>query len=188
MTDDTDPKGAHRIGTINQWGPPEGDWAAEYDWTRYRGPQAYPVPADWVLDEPEGGACGWYRFPDVGEGQATTTDVYDALEPDYDAIEEARGEMAMLINDIIRDERNGPTILKHEFKIGGETVFEHTDPSDEELWATVAEALARYADGEAVAEIEADVTWQSGRLPPAEREKREQERRKQENESLGDFA
>lgn len=189
MTQDkTEQKEQHRLGTINRWDPPEADWAAEHDWTRYRGPQPYPVPDDWALDEPEGDAVGWYRFPDVGDGHATTDDVYDEFEPDYDGIEEARGEMAILVNDIVEDSRNGPVILKHELSIGGETVFSHVDPSDEELWATVADALARYTDGDSVDEIAADVSWRSGRLPPEEREKRKQQRRQEENQSLGDFA
>jgi len=183
----TEPKEQHRLGTINRWDPPEGDWAAEYDWTRYRGPQPYPCPADWVLDEPEGDAVGWYRFPEIGAGHATTDDVYDALEPDYDAIEEHRGERARLINDIVQDSPNGPVILEHEFSIGGETVFSRIDPSDEELWATVADALARYASGDSVEEIAAEVGWQSGRLSAEERKKREQERRREANQSLEAF-
>jgi len=184
----TDQKEQHRLGTINRWDAPEADWAAEHDWTRYRGPQPYPCPADWVLDEPEGDAVGWYRFPDIGEGHATTDDVYDALEPDYDAIEEHRGERAFLINDIVEDSPNGPVILEHEFSIGGETVFSRTDPSDDELWATVGEVLARYAAGDAAAEIAADLSWQSGRLSDDEREQRKQERRREANQSLGAFS
>lgn len=184
----TDQKEEHRLGTINRWDPPEADWAAEHDWTRYRGPQPYPVPADWVLDEPEGGAVGWYHFPNIGEGHGTSTDVYDTFDPDYDAIEEARGERAFLINDIVEDSRNGPVILEHEFSIAGETVFSRIDPNDEELWATVADALTRYAGGDSVEEIAADIGWQSGRLSTEERERRRQERRREENQSLEAFS
>lgn len=188
MTAESKQKEEHRIGTINRWDPPEADWAAEHDWTRYRGPQPYPVPDGWVLDQPEGGAVGWYLFGDAGEGYGTTTDVYDALGDDMELVEEARGEMAILRNDIVEDSRDGDVILKHELSIGGETVFSRIDPTDAELWATVAEALARYAAGDDVDAIAADVSWRSGRLSDEEREARKQERRRKENESLGDFA
>lgn len=169
------------------FGEPDADWTDEFAWARYRGPQPYPCPADWVLDEPEGSAVGWYRFPDVGEEYATTDDVYDALGPDYDGIEKARGTMAMLVNDIVEDSLNGPVILKHELSIGGETVFSRIDPSDEELWATVADALTRSADGDSVEEIAADIGWQSGRVLAEERERRRQERRREANQSLEAF-
>lgn len=181
-------KEAHRLGTINRWDAPDADWAADHDWTRYRGPQPYPVPEDWALDTPESDAVGWFRFPDVGDGHGTTDDVYDALDDDLDAIEEARGERAFLINDIVEHSRSGPTIVEHELSIDGETVFRRVDPTDDELWARVADALARYADGEDVAEIAEDIGFQSGRLPDDVAEEQEQERRREENESLDEFA
>lgn len=57
--DENEQKEAHRVGTINRWDAPDASWAAEYDWTRYRGPPAYPVPGGWVLGIVEGDGTGW---------------------------------------------------------------------------------------------------------------------------------
>jgi hypothetical protein len=197
MTDDSivEDKEAHRLGTISRWDPPEADWAADHDWTRYRGPQPYPVPEDWVLDTPEGGIVGWYHFPDVGEGQATVDDVYDEFEAEYhdwdayqDAVEEARGVRAFLSNDIVEDDRHGNVILEHELSIAGDTIFRRVDPSETELWARTAEALSRYAEDDDVEEIAKDIGFQSGRLPDELQEEREKDRRREENAGLDEFA
>jgi len=196
MTDTTtDEKEQHRIGTINRWDAPEADWAADYDWTRYRGPRPYPAPEDWVLDEPEGGIVGWQHFPDVGKGHGLLDDVYDELEGDYDdwdayeaAVEEVRGVRAFLSNEIVEDGRDMDVILEHELSIAGDTVFRRVDPTDDELWARTAEALTRYASGETVEEFADDIGFQSGRLPEDLQEERKQERRREENTGLGEFS
>jgi hypothetical protein len=97
----TEQKEAHRLGTINRWDPPEGDWAAEYDWTRYRGPDPWPVPGGWLFKDPEDG--GWWQFfGDAGVGHWDSHDLLDELKDDPSvedasaALDEHRGEYAYL--------------------------------------------------------------------------------------------
>jgi hypothetical protein len=185
VTDD-DPeqqKEAHRLGTIGKWDAPDAGWAAEYDWTRYRGPPAYPVPGAWVLNIVEADGIIWYRYPDVGEGHATDTDVRDAVE----GHDRRRGATAMLGNTIVdEDRRTRETTLEQELTIAGETVFRRVEPDEDDLYATVAAALAAFDDGTDAAEIA--VEWASGRLPEDIREAQERERREDENQQLGEFS
>jgi len=166
---------------------PDEEWTDEYAWTRYRGPQPYPVPADWVLNLPEEGGAMWYRYPGVGQGLQSDDDVYEVFEPDDEAYNDARGETAFLMPEVVDEDRRAREVTqKWELTIGGETVFERVDPDYEELWATAAAALATYAGGTDVADL--DCVPSSGRLPEEERQQREVEKRENENQSLGDFA
>lgn len=164
--------------------PPEADWTDEFEWTRYRGPQPYPCPADWVLDLVEGDGIIWYRFPGIGEGLEMDDDVREVFEPDYEEYDDARGETAILSKEIVEDNpRKRESKLEHELSIDGETIFRRVEPDDEDLFATVAEALARYSNGQ---ELE-DVAPSTGRLPEDLREQQETERRQAENQSLTQF-
>lgn len=164
--------------------PPEADWADEYDWTRYRGPQPYPCPGEWVLDIIEGDGGMWYLYADIGEEHETDTDVYDAFKPDYEAYNEARGETAFLSSKIVEDNLAERTsTAEHELKIAGEVVFRRVEPDREDLWEAVAEALQAYCDGENINGIAPS----TGELPEDLKKKRETEKRKAENKGLGEF-
>lgn len=167
-----------------QFDPPEADWTDDYAWTRYRGPQAYPCPADWVLDVVEGDGIIWYRFPGIGEGLETDNDVRDVFEPDYEEYDDARGETAVLSNKIVEDNpREQECKLEQKLTIEEETVFCRVEPDDEDLFATVAEALSRYSNGQ---DLE-DIAPSTGQLPEDLRKQQETERKQSENQSLTQF-
>jgi hypothetical protein len=179
-------KEEHRLGTIGRWDPPEADWAAEFDWTRYRGPDAYPVPGAWVLSIVEGDGIIWYRYPEVGVGKDSDTDVHEEVEDD-DTYNDLRDAMASLGNTIIDEDRQSREVtLEQKLTIEGETVFRRVAPDTDELYANVAAALKAYDDNPETDEYE--ISWQTGRLPEDIREKQDLERRKEQNNSLGDFA
>lgn len=184
--DKTEQKEEHRLGTINRWDPPEADWAAEYDWTRYRGPEAYPVPGAWVLSIVEGDGIIWYRYPEVGVGKDSDTDVHEALNSD-DEYNDLRSAMASLGNTIVDEDRQAREVtLEQELTIEGKTVFRRVEPDSDELYANAAAALKTYDEDPGTDEFA--LSWQTGRLPDDIREEQKLERRKEQNNSLGDFA
>jgi len=169
------------------FGEPDAGWTDEYPWTRYRGAQPYPCPADWVLGLVEGDGIGWHRYPGIAEGHDHQRDVVDLFD-DYDAREDAHAERATLLNDIvegasIRDEDD----VKHELSIDGETVFVRIDPEMSDLMATVAEVLARYSGGEALGVIADGLSFSTGRPPARVVEQNAVEQREEQNQSLTDF-
>ncbi|QIO25479.1 hypothetical protein [Haloarcula sp. JP-L23] len=157
---DTDAKEQHRLGTIGRWDAPEADWAADYDWTRYRGPDAYPVPGAWVLSNVEGDGVVWERYPDVGEGRASPNDVLDAV--DGDLYDEYRSGNAVLSHEIVNeDDPMEDWEYEQQLTIGGTTVFQRVEPDRDELLGNVATALAATDDGTDPADV--TVEWDSGR-------------------------
>lgn len=163
------------------FGEPDDDWTDDYTWTRYRGPQPWPVPADWVLKD----AGLWQRFPGIGEGLQSHHDVHDALDKDLDAIEEARGVESYLLDELLEfDQRRGIEIHEWKLVIAGETIFRREDPDFEDVLAATAEALSRCSNDQGLD----DVVPSSGRPPEDVREEREIERRKEANEWLDAFA
>lgn len=190
-------KEEHRLGTIHRWDPPEGEWAAEFDWTRYRGPAPWPVPGGWVFKDPEEG--GWWQyFGDAGVGHDSDDSILDELEADdavedpYEALEEARGVYAFLGVETanpdevsLRDSEDEE--LEWTLEVAGIEVFRRVEPDRSDLMAAVAEALAAYHEGELEERREAIVP-ESGRKPDDVLEAEALERRQEENESLDDFA
>ena len=170
------------------FGEPDAEWTDVYDWTRYRGPQPYPCPGGWVLGLVEADGAGWKRFPGLGGALEHDDDVIDEHGPDV--YNEDMAERASLLNEIETfDERNPDAAeMRHTLKIGGEQVFSVVEPDEEELFAAVAEALARFDAGEQIDEFAADVEPQSGTAPESERSAKELKRKREENNSLGDFA
>lgn len=155
----------------------DAEWTDDYAWTRYRGPQAYPVPGDWVLNIVEGDGVIWHHYPDVGADHDHDDDVYDALG--FDEIEDARGVAADL-----HSEWNADDSTTHVLTVDGETVIRTTDPEMDDLWAAVAEVLSRHSAGEDYDDL-AD-KWTA---PTAEQQAQaELERKQTENHGLGDFA
>ena len=167
------------------WDDPDADWTNEYGWTRYRGPQPWPCPADWVLNIPEEGGAVWYRYPGLGEGMETDNDVLDLFDANEDEErEDARGETAILIADPLEvDLRRGTETIEYRLEIDGETVFRRVDSDYDDVLASVAEAMSRYSNGQSLD----DVAPSSGRLPDDIQSQQELEQRKSENRSLGDF-
>lgn len=167
------------------WGDPDAGWTDTFPWTRYRGPQAYPVPGGWVLDMPEEGVH-WYRYPEHGDGRETDDDVREVLnDEEYNA---GRAESAHLWYDI--EELNMATRterINHRFVIDGETVFERIDPEPEPIFAAVAEGLARFDAGESVTTLAEDLDPDTGDLSDAERKRRRVRRAREENASLEGF-
>lgn len=168
--------------------PPEAAWTDEYEWTRYRGPQPYPVPADWVLRIVEGDGIGWYRFPGLGEGLAKDTEVRDVLGigDDYeDALAEA--DEAWLDYKIVEAGGDGfdpePDTVEHTLTIAGETVFRRVDPDRDDLMAAVAETLSKFTNGAEWRAVEPS----TGRLPDDLKREQELERRRERNASLDGF-
>lgn len=201
-TDDglTDEKEQHRLGTINRWDVPEGNWAAEHDWTRYRGPDPWPVPGGWVFKDPEGG--GWWEyFGDAGVGQYIDDSVLDALEDDeaiadaFEAMNDLRdqhGEYARLsVETANPDEvsfRNPEDEqLEWTLDVDGTQVFQCVEPDRKGLMAAVAQALAAFHD-DALDEQVSEIEPPSGRQSDDEREETTIEERQERNQSLGDFS
>ncbi|WP_135306328.1 hypothetical protein [Haloarcula amylovorans] len=181
MNETESEKEAHRLGTMGRWDAPDADWAAEYDWTRYRGPDAYPVPGDWVLDLVEADGIIWYRYPDAGEGHANDNDVLDSFESDYDGYNDARGETAMLGNDVVNEHVSMKDWeLEQQLTVDGTTVFDRVEPETDELYANVAAALAAIDNGTDPSDVvvEWESGWERGAKPDESSEK---------NTSLGEF-
>lgn len=176
---DVDRKEQHRVDTIGQWDPPEADWAAEYDWTRYRGPAAYPCPGAWVLDEPEGLAYSWLWFPEIGDDYGTESSAFDDLE--YSSIDSYREARAFLIGEDVAESLRDEEI-EWTLSIDNVDVFVRRDLDQDELMGAVAEALSRYPDDDW-----RDVTPTAGSPPPEVLRERELEQRREENESLDEF-
>lgn len=168
---------------MSRFGEPDAEWTDDYPWTRYRGPQPYPCPGDWVLGAPEMLAYGWYFYPDIGRQNETDNDVADAFGQNYDGYNDALEGRAFLIAEDTADSIREETI-SWRLSIDGEDVFERVEPDSEDLWATVAEILQRYSDG---VDYD-DLAPESGRLTQAERREQQLEARKESNQSLGDFA
>lgn len=200
MGDDVqDAKEQHRLGTINRWDPPEGDWAAEHDWTRYRGPDPWPVPGGWVFVDPEGG--GWWRyFGDAGVGHDKDDGIREELEDDesvddaYDAMQDLRdehGQLAFLkVETANPDEvsmRNpGDEKLEWTLEIDGVQVFRRVEPDRSDTMAAVAEALQAYHAGD-LDDRRDEIVPTSGRKPDDVREQEQLEERREENEQLDEF-
>lgn len=167
---------------------PDAEWTDVFAWTRYRGPQPYPCPGSWVLGIVDADGVGWKRFPGVGDPLEHDDDVID--EHDTEVYNEDMAERASLRNETenfdIRDP--GAEEMRHTLKIAGEKVFSVVEPDSEELFAGVAEALARYDAGEEIGEFAADVEPDSGRPPDGEQSEQTLERKREENNSLDDFA
>jgi hypothetical protein len=195
-----DQKEDHRLGTINRWDPPEGDWAAEYDWTRYRGPDAWPVPGGWVFKDPEGG--GWWEyFGDTGEGHEFDDSVLEALKEDesvadpYDAMDELRdenGQLAYLSVETANSEevsiRNPEDEeLEWALEVDGIDVFRRVEPDRPDVLAAVAEALSAYHAGDLDERVE-EIVPSSGRKPDDVREQEELDERAESNRSLADYS
>jgi len=199
-SDDTDQKETHRLGTINRWDVPEGDWAAKHDWTRYRGPAPWPVPDGWVFKDPEEGGW-WAYFGDAGVGHHTDDSILEALQDDesvadpYDAMDELRdqhGEYAHLSVETANpdevslrnpeDER-----LEWTLDIDEAEVFTCVEPDRTDLMGAVATALAAYHEDELESRID-EIMPSSGKRPDDERAEETIEQRKEHNQSLGDFS
>ena len=174
-------KDANAVDIIGRFGTPDAEWTADYPWTRYRGPQPWPCPGDWLLDEPEGTIIRWIRYPDVGEGHGTAS-VVDRKVLDHDGISDHRAEEAWLSCEDIADSMREET-QKWTLEIKNTEVFSRVEPDFDELLGAVAEALGLFGVGG---------DWQAvdpttGRLPPEQRRERTIERRKESNESLDAF-
>ena len=172
---------------------PDADWTDEYAWTRYRGPQPYPVPGDWTLNLVEGDGVMWNRYPAHGEGREMddhvlesfkeATDTYD--DP-YEAYNDAREEWAGLGHEVLEwNAAERTETLKQVLKIEGNTVFERVEPDGEDLWKVTANALAQYDDGTPVEEIE--VSFSTGSKPPDQLREEMIEQRQAENEYITNF-
>jgi hypothetical protein len=164
----------------------EADWTDDYEWTRFRGPQPYPCPADWVLNDVEADGVGWYRYPGHAEGLHDQYDIDELFGDDYEARQEARAEEGVLLNEFDFDgHRDDDPDVEHRLSIAGETVLQWVNPDDEDLWAAVAEILAQYSGGRDLEEI--DVTPASGHPPQEAREEDRVEQRREDNAQLEDF-
>jgi hypothetical protein len=135
-----------------------------------------------VINEPEGLANRWQRYPGIGEGQGTDYDVLQALDEDYDAYNDARAEDAFLIGDDVGDSIRDESI-RWRLSIANETVFRRVEPEWCDLLAACAEALSKYANGGDWQAVAPD----TGALPAEEQREREIERRKESNQSLSDW-
>lgn len=167
-------KEAHRVGTINRWDAPDASWAAEYDWTRYRGPPAYPVPGGWVLGIVEGDGTGWRYYGEDGIGESN--------DPESPA--EPTAEAGLLFDVANPDEtslRDEPD-MEWRFTLDGEVVFRRVEPDRDDAYGAIAKALSAFHEGTPPSEI--SETPSSGRKPADVREQEEVERKQQENQSL----
>lgn len=120
-------------------------WADDYPTTTYRGPDPYPVPEDWVLNNVEMDGVIWYRYADAENGQEAEHE----SDIDPDVTYQGPSNVAMLTAD---PDPNDVDTVTQKFDIDGDPVFTVTDPGGESLWdevmGCVAEVLARVARGE----------------------------------------
>lgn len=197
----TDEKEQHRVGTSNRWEAPDGDWAAEHDWTRYRGPDPWPVPGGWAFKDPEGG--GWWQyFGEAGVGHHDHNSIFDELEADpsvddpYDALDEARAEYAYLTAETANPDevsvRNPEDEeLEWTLEIDDAEIFRCVAPDRSDLMAAVADALAAHHAGDLNDKAD-DIAPTSGQTPTAasdhDQEQDAVEQRQKNNRSLGDFS
>jgi hypothetical protein len=158
---------------------PDADWTDEYPWTRYRGPQPYPCPEDWVLNIVEGDATVFRRYPELGQDYGTDDEVVETFAPDYEGLNEARGEEASVSIDYDQNS-DEPS---HSLQVGSETVFQRLEPDPDDLWATVADVLARVARDEDYQELAPS----TGSPPASVLREREIQKRKEENQQLTEF-
>lgn len=122
---------------------PDADWADEYAWTRYRGPQPYPVPEDWVLQMVEGDGVMWQRHPEHGQDAAHDSDLPDEAWPLDPEDHASLGHEWPAGADIMQEDPY------HELTINGEIALVVVDGADsDDWWRAIAETLARYARGE----------------------------------------
>ena len=191
-------KEQHRLGTINRWDPPEGDWAAEFDWTRYRGPPPWPVPGGWVFKDPEEG--GWWEyFGETGVGQYFDDTILEAFQ-DGESVDDAHEALADAREDtyayLSTETANPDEVslrnpedekIEWALEVDGTEVFRRVEPDRPDLMAAVAEALAAYHEG-ALEERVDEIVPSSGQKPESERRAEERERRAEENQHLGQFA
>lgn len=197
MKNSEEKKEAHRLGTINKWDAPDGDWATEYDWTRSRGPAPWPVPGGWVFKDAEGG--GWWQYyGEAGVGHHTDHSVREAFEDDdsiedpYEALGDVRGDYAYLNADTANPEEVSyrsaeDEELKWSLEVAGTDVFCRVEPDRTDLMASVAQALAAYHDDSLDEQVE-DIVPASGRKTDEAREQEAIERHQKENASLMNFS
>lgn len=126
---------------------PDAAWTDDYAWTRHKGPDPYPVPADWVLSPPDVTLTAWYRYPGLGEGLASLSDVQDALDGDSEATEAERAEEAWLEASPAEQEWAADTATEWEFEIDGVQVFHIVGANPDDVMAAVAEALSKFSNG-----------------------------------------
>lgn len=169
---DTDQKEKHRVGTINQWDAPDADWARSYDWTRYRGPPAYPVPGGWVLGFVEGDGTSWRYYHEQGVGEATDSDLDAEPLAEAGLIFEPVGEVSL------REEPD----TEWRFTIEATEIFRRVNPGRDDAYGAIARALSAYHRGQDPEEISA--TPSTGRKPDDVLEQEALERRREENDSL----
>lgn len=192
-----DEKEQHRVGTIGRWDAPEDDWAADHDWTRYRGPKPWPVPGGWVFDDPEGGGM-WQYFGDAGVGHDDDHSILDEFEADdeiddrFEALNEARGPRAWLTAETANPDevsmRNPEDEeIKWTLDVAGTTVFRRVEPDRSDLMAAVAEALAAY-HSDSLDERADEIVPTTGRKPDEQLSEETLEKRREENQNIGDFA
>lgn len=196
--DNTEQKEEHRIGTINRWDAPDADWAAEYDWTRFRGPDPWPVPGGWTFGDPEEGGW-WIYFGDAGVGHGNDNSILDELQEDesiedaFDAMNELReehGERASLAArtanpDEVSMMNPDAEELEWELKVDGAQVFRRVEPDRDDLMGSVAAALEAYHEGRE--DRFEEIVPETGRKPDDVLEQEKQERREEENDSLDEF-
>lgn len=189
-------KEEHRLGTINRWDAPDGDWAAEHDWTRYRGPDPWPVPGGWVFKDPEGG--GWWEyFGEAGVGHGSDDSLLEELKDDesvddpYETLNDERGRYAFLRVETSNPEvaRRNPEDEKLEWslEISDVEVFRRVAPDRSDLMAAVAEGLAAYHEGTLDDKV-GGIVPASGQKPKSVLDEERLERRQENNRSLGDYA
>lgn len=125
-------------------------WTDEYPSTTFRGPARYPIPEDWVLNNVEMDGVIWYRYDDAENGQEAEHE----SDIDWDVSGEGPDNVAMLTAD---PDPNDLDVVTQKFDIDGDPVFTVTHDGsvdmDEELWACVAEVMARVARGESYDDV-----------------------------------
>lgn len=188
---------ANRVGSVDDLDTdlPEDAWTADYPWTRYRGPEPFPVPGGWIITIVECNGAGWHNYGELGVDHSSEAGIREELEADasvknpYNRLDDAHGIHATLMNK----PEQGPNVAQKErdrarewkFSIDNTLIFRRVEPEREDMYATVAEALAAYSEGTAVAEISA--TPSTGRPPAEVQKQREVEQREASNQDLSDF-
>lgn len=126
-------------------------WTEKYPTTTYRGPDPYPVPEDWVLNNVEMDGVIWYRYDDAENGHEAEHE----SDVDPDVTYEGPDDVAILAAE---PDPNNLEVVTKKFDINGDPVFTVADPGGVDMWneimACVAEVMARVARGQDYSDVE----------------------------------
>lgn len=146
-------------------------WEDEYSTTKFRGPQKYPVPEDWVLGMVEGDGVDWRRYDDFDD-----TDAKHKREVPHEIAYEGPDDELALVRDFEGDAMN-PDGEYQSVMLNGEELIKVKE--DAKPFGELAELMMRVANGEDYDDVLKEL---EGVRYVTKEEKREKERKERQEE------